>query len=133
MISTTSLQEAKNKIRSVIEKPIIVKAQNVEFNRKIIEYGKFQILLSPELSNDIKKDKLKQINSGFNHVLAKIAAKNNIAIGIDLTEIRSKNKKRKAIQLTKIKQNIKICRKAKCKFTVLNYNDKRDAFCFQIS
>ena len=49
MISTTNINQAKNEIKK--EKlPIIVHSQTHEFNRKILEYGKFQILLSPELA-----------------------------------------------------------------------------------
>ena len=133
IITISNLQQAKNQIYIAKEKPIIVKAQNVEFNRKILEYGKFQILLSPELSQDVKKDGLKQINSGLNHVLAGIAAKNNIAIGIDLQSLSQREKKQKAILMPKIKQNIKLCRKANCKLVLLNYKDKKDAFSFLIS
>lgn len=133
IISTSNLQQAKNQIHIAKKKQIVIKAQNIEFNRKILEYGRFQILLSPELSQDIKKDGLKQINSGLNHVLAKIAAKNNIAIGIDIQDLSQKEKKQKAIIMSKIKQNIKVCRKANCKLALLNYKDKKDAFEFLIS
>lgn len=113
MINTTNIQQAINSIKSSKDKSIIVKAQNENFNRKILEYGKFHILLSPEDLSE--KNSLRQINSGLNHVLAKIAAKNKIAIGIDFKEISNLEKKAKAERLSKIFQNIKICRKAKTK------------------
>jgi len=65
--------------------------------------------------------------------LAKIATKNKIALGIDLETIRHKNKKEKAIVLEKLIQNIKLCRKAKCKIVLINYEDKLDAFSFLTS
>jgi len=131
MINTQNLQQAKSQIISSKEKPITVKAQNLEFNRKILEYGKFDILLSVE--SQTGKDKLKQINSGLNHVMAKIAAKNKVAIGIDLKSLHSLEKKAKAEQLTKIKENIKVCRKAGCSIVLLNAKDKKDAQSFLLS
>jgi len=74
MISTTNLEQAKNLINKAKEKPIIVQASSNSFNRKMLEYGKFDILLSPETGN--RRDKIKSLDSGLNHVLAKIATKN---------------------------------------------------------
>ena len=79
MINTNNIEQAKKLIKSSKEKSIIIKAQSLEFNRKILEYGKFHILLSIESSIE-KKDKPKQLSSGLNHVLANIATKNNIAM-----------------------------------------------------
>ena len=132
MINTNNIEQAKKLIKSSKEKSIIIKAQSLEFNRKILEYGKFHILLSIESSIE-KKDKPKQLSSGLNHVLANIATKNNIAMGIDIREIRKLEKKEKAQRLARIKQNIKICRKAKTKIKLLNYKDKRDAIFLLIS
>jgi RNase P/RNase MRP subunit p30 len=130
IINTKNLQQAKNQINKA-KKPIIVKAQSLEFNRKILEYGKFDILLdihSPEIkSTQIQRDKIKSLASGLNHVLAKIAHKNKIALGINLTSIIKLEKKQKAIQLARIKQNIKIARKAKTNILVLNEKDKLNA------
>ncbi len=135
MINTQNIEQAKNLIKETIEtkeNPIIVKAQSPDFNRKILEYGKFNILLSIE-STTKKKDASKYLDSGLNHILAKIAARNNIAIGINLEEINPLDKKQKAIQLSKIIQNIKICRKEETKIRLLNYKDKKTAFSFLIS
>jgi len=134
MINTTNIEQAKKEIKKAIsenKKQIIVKAQDVEFNRKILEYGNFNILLDPHFSQD--KNKIKYLNSGINHVSAKIATKNKIAIGIDLNEIKKLEKKEKAQILAKIKQNIKICRKAKTRIKSLNYKDQRNAFSLLIS
>jgi len=131
MISTSNIEQAKNEIKKTKEKPIIVLAQDDEFNRKILEYGKFDILLSPERGK--RKDSLKQIDSGLNHVLARIATKNKIAIGIDISGISKLEKKEKAKILEKIVQNIKICRKAKTKLKLINYKDRLGALSFLIS
>ena len=124
MINTKNTEEAKKLIKKS-ERPIIVKAQSPEFNRKILEYGKFDILLSPELSENVK-DTVKNINSGLNHVVAKIAAKNGISIGIDLNSLRNLDKKKKAIALSRIIQNLKIARKSKAKIKALAFKDAKN-------
>ena|SRR3989344_1280838 len=116
IINTTNIEKAKQLIKTA-QAPIIVLAQNEEFNRKILEYGKFSVLLSPEATAG--KNKIRQTDSGLNHVLAKIAAENKIAIGINIQKITKLEKKEKAERLAKIKQNIKICRKSKTKLATL--------------
>jgi RNase P/RNase MRP subunit p30 len=116
MIDTTNLQQAKNEIKKS-KPPITVQAQSLEFNRKILEYGNFQVILFPERGIQ-KKDRLKQLGTGINHVLAKIAAKNKIAIGINLPQIAKLDKKNKAIQLARLRQTIKTCRKANCEINL---------------
>ncbi len=124
MINENSVEKVKNEIRKA-SKPIIVKAHNDEFNRKMLEYGKFDILLSPEEGN--RKDSVRYVDSGLNTVLARIAKKSKTAIGIDLQEISKKDKKEKAVLLSKTIENIKICRKAKVSFFALNANDEKGA------
>jgi len=121
IIQTSNLKKAKQLIKRA-QTPIIVQAQNEEFNRKILENGKLQILLSLEAKAG--KNKVRQTDSGLNHVLAKIASKNNIAIGVNLKEIAKLEKKEKAERLAKIRQNIKICRKAKTKLAIFGANLK---------
>ena len=148
MINTTNIEQAKKQINSELRReeahskarssaaredrvkknPVIVQAQDYDFNRAILEYGRFDILLSPEAKTS--KDTLKKINSGLDYILAETAAKKGISIGIDLEELRSLDKKTKARRLTKLIQNIKVCRKAKAKITLLNYKDKKDATAF---
>lgn len=117
-IITEKDPEKAKKMIAKSNKPIILLARDDNYNRKMLEYGKFDMLLSPELEPG--EDKLKQMNSGLNHVLAKIAAKKKIAIGIDLEKIKNLEKKEKAIILARIKQNINICRKAKARLGLLN-------------
>lgn len=130
MIDTNNLEEAKKLIK--LEKhPIIIKAKDDLFNRKILDYGKFDILLSPELGE--KKDNLRQLDSGLNEVLTKIASKKKIAIGIDLEDLKKLTKKIKSIRLARIKQNIQICKKTKTDIKILNSKDLRNAFSLLVS
>jgi RNase P/RNase MRP subunit p30 len=84
--------------------PIIFTSNDDDLNRKVLEKLKVDILL---INQKNRKDFQKQRNSGFNHVLAKIAKKNNIQIGINLDEIKNPE------ILARIEQNIKICNKNK--------------------
>ena len=134
MISTSNIEQARKEILSLVKQnkhPIIVEAQDDDFNRKILEYGKFDILLSLEKGN--KKDKPKALDSGLNEVLCDIAAKNRISIGIDIEDIEKLEKKEKAQRLARIIQNIRLCRKSKTKLKIINYKDKKSAFSFLIS
>ncbi len=130
MIETSNSEQAKKLLKEE-KSPKVVKANNDTFNRALLEYGKFDILLSPE--SGIRQDTLKGINSGLNEVLARIAAKNNIALGIDLSELRVLGKKEKAQRISKIRQNIRICRKSGVRLALLGVKEKRDAESLLIS
>src|SRR3989338_9923415 len=134
IINTPNLNEVRKKILDLKKKnkEIIVQAQDEEFNRKVLEIG-INILLSPEIHN--RRDKLKQRDSGLNEILCKIAAKNNTRIGIEIDKITKLDKKEKAKTLARIKQNIKLCRKAGCKIIVIDKNkyDKQGIMSFFIS
>lgn len=130
MINTTNINEARKQIPKTAH-PIIIQAQDDAFNRKILEYGKFDILLFPDKTP--RQDKLRTLDSGMNHIQSKIATKNKITIAYDLNKIRSLDKKQKAIELSRIKQNLKTFRKAKTKFKLVNVKDKKDAQDFLLS
>jgi ribonuclease P/MRP protein subunit RPP1 len=124
MISETNIEKTKKAIKNS-KVPIVVEAQDDNYNRKLLEYGKFDVLLSPESGS--RRNTIRQIDSGLNHVLAKIATKNSVAIGIDIESISKLSKPEKAKRLAKIAQNIKICRKAKTKLAIINPVDKKDS------
>lgn len=141
IIQTPNLNEVRKqiqKLRKQIQKlrkenpneKIIVKAQDEEFNRKIVEDKNVNILLSPEIH--FRKDRLKQRDSGLNEVLCKLAAKNNIKIAIDLSEIMKLPKKEKAIILSRIIQNIKLCKRTKAQIILYPKNKykKQDILSF---
>jgi|SRR3989344_1627273 len=130
IINEKHIEKVKQLIRSS-DRPIIVVAQEDNFNRKIVEYGKFEMLLNIECGD--RKNTLKNIDSGLNHVLAGIAAKNKVSIGIDLEDIDCLGNKEKALRLTKIRQNFRICRKKDTKIKLLNYKNNKDAFSLLLS
>ena len=65
----------------------------------------------------------------------KSSTKNNTRIGIEIDKITKLDKKEKAKTLARIKQNIKLCRKAGCKIIVIDKNkyDKQGIMSFFIS
>lgn len=81
-----------------------------ELNRKVLEKESISFLTISQIN---RKDRLKQRDSGFNQVMAKIAKKNNITIGICLDEIVNSSGKEKSNILARIKQNIELCSKNK--------------------
>ena len=120
MINNPSIEKTKQLLKAE-PSPKIIQAQNDDYNRKIIEYGKFDILLSPESGN--RKNSLRHIDSGLNHVLLAAASKNKIAIGIDLNDIRNLPKQEKAKRIERIIQNLRICRKKNVKLAITGLND----------
>jgi len=120
IIQSTNLQEIRNQIqkakKSNPNEIIVVRAEDEEFNRKVLEIKQVNILLGPEIHNTKdRKDKLKQRDSGLNEFLCKLAKKNNIAIAISIQELQSLQPKQKAKTLARIMQNIQLCKRAKTK------------------
>jgi len=107
------------------ESEIIFSSDDDEINRQVLEKAKINILLLP-LSK--RKDFSKQRNSGLNTVLVNIAKKNNVEIGIDLEELFSQEKKQKAEILSRITQNINLCKKGKVQIKFISKNKKVDPY-----
>ena len=131
IIDCDNVEKAKRMIKDSKEKPILLIAKNDAFNRKMIEYGKFDFIV--DIENGKRKDNLRQIDSGLNHYLAKEAAKNKISLAIDMESVRGFNKRESGEVVEKIMQNIRLCRKAGTKIRLLNAKDKKDAFSWLIS
>ena len=102
----------------------MVCGQDEDFNRKISGTTFVTHLINPERLT--KKDHMHYRNSGFNHITARFCKENNIALIIDLNELKNKIKKKKelSLQLGRIKQNIKIAEKFKLNIVVTNFPKK---------
>ena len=122
LIRENDFQKARKKIKESKEKRIF-SSNNDELNRKILEKEKIDVLL---LNQSQRRDRMKQRDSGLNHILAKIAKKKGVAIGINLDEIIDSNPKEKTEILSRIRQNIKICNKNKLKMEFISQKNKRD-------
>ncbi len=127
LIQETDFNKIRQKIKSNPDKTIIFSSDNDELNRKVLEKEKINVLL---LNQTQRKDRFKQRDSGFNHVLAKIAKKKKITIGINLDEILEAKAEKKKEILARIKQNIKLCNKQKLKinFIAIKEKNKRDVY-----
>lgn len=129
IIQEKNFEKARKIIKSS-KPPIIFTSEDDDLNRKILEKEKINILL---LNQKDRKDYQKQRNSGFNQVMAKLAKKNNVIIGINLIEIINTKGKDKAKILARIKQNINLCKKAKLKMTFIPQKNKHDLMSLGLS
>jgi RNase P/RNase MRP subunit p30 len=128
IITTSRLNDALKEIDKIKSKSkeerVIVLSQDDEFNRKVLESRKIDIfLINEELEN---KDYSKQRNSGLNEVLAELASKNNIKIGIGIEKILKKDKGEQAISLARLAQNILLCKKAKTELIIFSEEKLKD-------
>ena len=123
LIKGTNFQKLKKEIQNNKDKKIIFSSNNDDVNRQVVEKEKIDVLL---LNQSLRKDRFKQRDSGFNQVLAKLAKKKNIIIGINLDELLNSKKKIKAEILARVKQNIKLCNKnrLKMKFVSSEKNER---------
>jgi len=128
IIKENDFQKARKKIREFKKenKDIIFSSGDDELNRKVLEKEDIDVFLINLAS---RKDRMKQRDSGFNHVLAKIAKKNGVSIGINIDEVISSKGKEKSEILARIRQNIKICNKNKLKMTFISKStEKADTY-----
>ena len=125
LIQEDNFDKARKLIKENLNKSIIFTSDDDELNRKILEKENIQILL---LNMEKRKDFQKQRNSGLNHVLAKLAKKKEIIIGINLDEIIKTSEKEKARILARVAQNIRICNKNKLKMKFIYKNNKRNIY-----
>ena len=127
LIQETDFNKIRKKIKDNSKKTIIFSSNDDKLNRKILEKESINILLLNQIQ---KKDKFKQRNSGFNQVLAKLAKKKKVVIGINLDEILESIGEKKKDILARIKQNIRLCNKHKLKmdFIALKEKNKRDLY-----
>ena len=127
VITEMGFEKIRKKISGISSGVVVYSSEDDDLNRRVSEKLKIDMLL---ISQGKRKDFMKQRNSGLNHVLAKIAKKNNIEIGINFDEIVSSNGFRLAEILARIRQNIVLCNKAKVKmkFVVLEKKNERNIY-----
>lgn len=86
---------------------ILVRGGTEEINRAALETPEVDILVNPKLENG---------GCGINHILAKLGAKNNVAIAFDFWEILQSYKKTRSQILSCYLETAKFVRKYKCPF-----------------
>ena len=114
IIKETNFEKARNLIKkqkaSNPKGQVIFVSKDDDLSRKILEKTQINILVILQAG---RKDSQKQRSSGLNQVLARIAKKNKIQIGICLDEIIASKAQEKASILSRVIQNIDLCKKAK--------------------
>lgn len=83
---------------------LLVRGYDLELNKMAVNCSEVDILTHPELN---RKD------SGFNHIMAKEAARNNVAIEVNFRNILLSSKATRSLILHHIIKNIKLCKKFK--------------------
>jgi len=121
MINTLNINEARKQIDklSAEGKKVVVVAKDDVFNRKILESKKVDVLIGVESGN--RRRTLRQIDSGLNQVLCKLAKVNGISIGLDFAELVKKDSQ----YLERVLQNVRLCRKYKVQMVLFKIG-KRD-------
>ncbi len=132
IVSGDNFSRLKSDLDKIKEKnqksKIIFSGKDDEFNRQVLEKAKVDALL---INLSERKDFSKQRNSGLNSVLAEIAKKRDIKIGINFDELRTTDKKEKARILSRIIQNIAICKKKKIKMMIFSKEKNVDKLEFK--
>jgi RNase P/RNase MRP subunit p30 len=119
-IDVSNVNEARKIIESLFKqgKKVVICAKDDDFNRKILESGKIELIYGFESFS--RKNKLKQRDSGLNHILCKITRENNIKIGIDFSDLLKRKEFDMADYIGKVIQNIKLCNKNNVKMVLIN-------------
>ena len=120
ILTETNFSKLKELVKKNKEKVLIFTSNDDELNRKVSEKLPIDILIIPL---EERKDYMKQRNSGFNEIMAKILKKNKINLGVSLDElIESKNKER---ILARLKQNIFLCNKSNIKIEIIETKNNK--------
>jgi RNase P/RNase MRP subunit p30 len=98
---------------SEFKKLKIINGGDDETNRKTVENQNNDILLNPHALRS--RDFMHSRNCGLNHVLCKIAAENDVAIGFTLDRIYEPK------DMARVKLAVKLCRKYKNKIVVFSF------------
>jgi len=138
VINTINLNEARKIIdlfsKNNKNKKIVVFAKGNEFNRKILENSKVDVLVFSEFLGE--KGKLKQRGSGLNQVLCKLARDNEILIGVDISVMEKMSSKQLSEHISRIRQDVKLCNKYKVKMILVNVVCKNvhdlQSFCLSV-
>ena len=123
ILTEKNFSRLKELVKKEKDKEIIFSSSDDELNRKVMEKLDVSGVL---ISLSGRKDYMKQRNSGFNQVMAKIAKKKEIFIGIDFDEFV--NSKEKGRVISRLKQNIFLCNKNKVQMKFILGKEKKDIY-----
>ncbi len=104
VIQPKSAGEARNIQKS--PSLVVAYAGSSDIARALFENKNINIIIGLESSP--KEDPTHYRNSGLNQILCKLAAKNKIAVGFDLRQLKSQKKEK---IMGRMMQNLRLCRK----------------------
>ncbi len=81
---------------------LLARGGDLKMNRDAVETKEVDILTHPEH---------KRYDSGINHVMAKLAKKNDVAVEINFREILTSNKKTRSMILSNMMENVRLAKK----------------------
>jgi ribonuclease P/MRP protein subunit RPP1 len=96
---------------------LVVKAN--ENNRTLFENKNIDVVFDVENQN--RADFIHQRNSGFNHVMAKLANEKNIILGVNFSGLLNLDKSEQIKRIGRIMQNIKLCQKYNVEIKISSY------------
>lgn len=103
---------------------LLVRGGNLRLNRKACETPEVDILTHPEFGRN---------DSGFNHIMAKLASKNDVAIEINFRELLVSSKASRAKILSYLARNIMLAKKFNAPIILcsgaISYFEMRDPYC----
>jgi RNase P/RNase MRP subunit p30 len=120
-LSEKNFSRLKEFVKKNKGKEIVFSSEDDDLNRKVIEKLDIQILL---VNLEGRKDFMKQRNSGFNQVMAKVMKKKGITLGINLDELVLS--KRKDLILARLRQNIFLCTKNKVNMKFIGFKVEKN-------
>lgn len=124
MITTKNIEQARKEIQKLVRagEKVVVEAGSDEFNRKIFEIKDVDMVVGLEMHG--RRDYMKQRDSGLNEILAKLAKKDGIVIGVDVDRIVELDKLEKGKVLGRLRQNVKLCRRVGARIVVIGADRK---------
>jgi RNase P/RNase MRP subunit p30 len=106
ILNEKNFNRLREEVKKNPDKEIIFSSSDDELNRKVMEKLEISGIL---ISLGGRKDYMKQRNSGFNQVMAKVAKKKGIFVCFNFSELI--NSKEKSRVLARLKQNVFLCNK----------------------
>lgn len=117
-LMTAVLAEPKKALALKKSKNFVV-VKSSEDDRQVIESGSADVVFGCETR--ALKDYAHQRASGLNHVLCKLATKNNVSIGFSFSELLEATPQQRAILIGRMQQNIRLCQKYKTPMRIASF------------
>jgi len=118
------LQSMGKKKKKISTDFVLAESNDPGETRKLLEQKKADIIYGMEFHS--RKDYMHQLDSGLNHVLAKIAKENNVSFGFSLFRYNSLGRPQKVKVLARLLQNIRLYNKYKLRLKL--FSGTGDAF-----